>query len=188
MKNVIYPVLLILLVCCGSEEDEPMLSTTPPEVPEMVTHDLNNDGVDDLATEYAMGQWDGVGSSGFFFTGRFRPLNGGSILFDMNIDFGSSTTYHKKDDVITKDVNTPLEWISFPAHLVDIANTAEGTWPNEWTISNNKIQDFYYIGIKIQSAKGDRIGWLKFTINSKSGAIKIVDKELTFLDSIAISR
>jgi hypothetical protein len=115
-------------------------------------------------------------------------LNGSFILFDMNIDYGSSTTYHKKNDVIKKDVTEPLEWISFPNQLVDIASTAEGTWPNEWTISNNKIQDFYYVGIRVQAAGGEQVGWLKFTIDNKSGAIIIVDKELTTASSISITR
>jgi hypothetical protein len=185
MKTYYLIIISFLVVALGCEKDKD-LSKTPPETPQLVKYDLNDDSADDFTIEYRWFTWDGINSSGDGISGTIEPLNQNSILFKRK----GVTLFNQLNDTIKMEVTEPLYWETFQADLISISNSSENNylWPNEWKIQSNTTQSSYYLGVKLKENESFLIGWVKFRIEKSTGEIQIIDKKLTSDSYIVIDK
>ena len=150
-------------------------------------YDLNGDSEDDIAIEYRLFTWDGVGCSGDGYGGIVVPLNQNEILLNQN----EKPLFIRLNDIIYKDVTEPLYWEKdVPPYVVSISNSSLNNylWPNEWNIQSNYNQYTYYLGLIINKGDVQQLGWIKLSIDRFTGQILIVDKTFTTNGSIEVDR
>lgn len=162
----------------------------PPNIPESVNYDLNDDTIDDIMIVHRWYIWDGFNSSGDRISGEgisglIETLNGSSI-FEKWLE---CIFFLKQNDTIRLNLNEPFFWnnTNYPI-LVSIENSPENDylWPNEWEIICNMNLDSHYLGIKIENNNVQLIGWIQLTIDKATGAIQLLDRKFTTEEFIVV--
>ncbi len=179
----------IIYSCEKDDNSNENLSKNPPETPEAVSYDLDDDSVNDIKIEYRQFTWDGINSSGDGISGLIEPLNESSILQKQN----EYTLFNKLNDTIRINTTEPYYWEKYlDPDLVSISNSSvnDYLWPIEWKIQSNLNLDLdsYYLGIMINNSNSNLIGWIKITINKSTGDIQILDKKFTAEEFIVIGK
>ena len=174
---------VLLLYSCKKDDN---LSKTPPQIPQAVEYDFNDDAIHDFMIEYRWFTWDGINSSGDGISGIISPLHQNLILRKRN----EPAFFNQLHDTIQKDVEEPLYWENFQADLVSISNSSANNylWPNAWGVHTTDSQDQYYLGITIKENENFLIGWLKFNIDKSTGTIQITDKKLSSGNIVIIDK
>ncbi|MFB6344073.1 hypothetical protein ACE1ET_20310 [Saccharicrinis sp. FJH62] len=190
MKTKYIWIIFTTFIICSCEKDDNSnenLSKNPPETPEAVSYDLNDDSVNDIKIEYRWFTWDGINSSGDGISGLIEPLNESSILLKQN----EYTLFNKLNDTIRINTTEPYYWEKYLAPaFVSISNSSvnDYLWPSEWKIQSNLNLDSYYLGIVINNSNNNLIGWIKITINKSTGDVQILDKKFTTEEFIVIEK
>lgn len=186
MKSNFLWIILIALAFCSCEKDDNSnenLSKNPPQIPEAINYDLNDDSVDDIRIEYSWFTWDGINSSGDGISGEVKPLNDCSILFKHK----EYSLFIEFNDTIKANINEPYYWEKYLSRdLVSISNSSDNEylWPNEWIIQSGLSLDFYYLGLEINNL----IGWIKVEVDKSTGTIQVVDKKFTTAEFILVGK
>ncbi len=175
-----------ILFGCEDEESNDVFSKNPPETPEAVNYDLNDDSANDIKVDYRWFTWDGIKSSGDGIYGLIEPLNESSILLKRNV----YTLFNELNDTIRLSPNEPYYWEKYLLPVVSILNSSVDNylWPKAWKIQSNKTVDSYYLGIKMNKNNTPLVGWIQLKIDTSTGAIQILDKRFTTEDYIVIEK
>jgi hypothetical protein len=179
--------LVITLLSCEKDKQDEELSKNPPETPEAISYDLNNDAVNDIKVYYSSFTWDGFNCSGDGISGLIETLNDNAVLMQQN----EYRLFNQFKDTLRINAAGPYYWEEYiRLALVSITNSSVNgyLWPKEWSIQSKPIQDSYYLGIIIKENNTPLIGWLKLKLDQSSGSIKIVDKKFTSENFIVIDR
>lgn len=189
MKRAIFfsALLLIVIGCSKNEEqtEELQLSTEPPEIPQTVNFDINEDGLDDIRFQFGIDDVATNGTPGYY--GSVYPMNG-ALLMLLSRDDGAYALEPQLNDIIKKEEGTSITW--YPANwiIMFIDDTLEGLWPNTWTLGSSRKTNPYYLGIQVKEGETLSLGWLKLEIDMKTGKIELLDYELTSGDFLVINR
>lgn len=153
------------------------LSIVPPETPQPVSYDLDGDSMDDFQVDYSFYTWNGLSGSGDALFGSVKPLNGNMILFKEGVP---ALFVQANDSIRLTMEEDSLDWGGFPADVVSILTLKEAYyWPNEWIISSDQVQDFYFLAIKIKNEEDYSAGWIKLQINESDGKIRFAGWKIT---------
>lgn len=176
-----YCLLICVLVAffgCESNDD---INTEPPEIPDAVTLDLNNDGIDDI--RFTVGPDDvGVGYAGYVY-----PLN--EALIGLSTESENSWIFDNRlNNTIKKGETNFYTWYPSNLGFISIYNTSEGLWPDEWTIGGQKTSNPLYLGVQIKENDQILVGWLKLEIDKKTGVVDVIDQQFTSDNYIVIDR
>ncbi|HMR89001.1 MAG TPA: hypothetical protein PKD51_12645 [Saprospiraceae bacterium] len=164
-------IFLCAILCISSCQIE---ENPKPNVPKSLTIDVDKNGVDDFQIRY------------FDDAIIYSPTASEAILCDFEI-LGNNEILNKKEapflflkDIteIKKDVSDPFYWQKNNAQIASLENHYKNGWGSTWKIASNGVQDQYLIGIKLNNIAESKIGWIKITIDNKTGQAKIIDSEV----------
>ncbi len=180
IKLYICVLLPVFFLSCNKDED---VGSTPPELPEAVSFDLNQDGFDDV--EFRFSSDDVVTNGTFPLVGYVYPQNG-ALLMVSQISTNSWILDGETNDIIRKGESPDFSWYPSNLGFMHIDDNPQGLWPNEWNLSSQKSDNPYYLGIQVKENENFLIGWLKLNINKKTAEITIVGSKVSQADSIII--
>ena len=195
MKTYYFMIIFVAFCLFSCEKEDksnddlsinpPDLSKNPPETPDAMNFDLNDDSVDDIKIEYRWIAWDGINSSGYIISGTIEPLNKSSILLKRD----KNPLFNELNDTIRFNTNEPYYWEKYlHQSIVSISNSSvnDYLWPNEWRIHSNMTMDSYYLGIRINN-NSQLVGWIQIQIDKSTGAIQILNKKFICIKSTMFS-
>lgn len=185
MKKKQLWILLTIFIFCSCVKDD-KLSENPPEIPESVNYDLNDDSVDDIRIRYSLFTWFGTNINGEGISGGLETLNGSSVLSKR---YGY-TLFNKLNDTIRIEPSDPYYWgeDSYSLLVKNYNYTYGDLWPNEWEIMSDMILDNYYLGIKLKVCDSILLGWIRIKINKFTGGIHVLEKKFTTEEYIVIGK
>lgn len=178
---------LMLVISCSKDDDGvEVFSKEPPEIPQDLLFDLNDDGIDDVSFKYFPDDVITDGTVGYY--GYVNPLNGGSLLLLSKPNEGAYVLEIQEGDTIRKEESESFVWYPSSWGFIGIDDSPEGIWPNKWTLSSTKKSNPYYLGLQVKENDIFSLGWLKLEIDKKTGVIEIIDHELTNDNVLVIDR
>jgi len=163
-----YFLLLFYLVSCNNNWSE-----TPPEIPDTLTIDVDDDGQVDFVLEYFFGYifaTDGDEQ----ITGSFHPEGNNLVLHKTD----HQNLFLRDVSEISEIVEEPLFWNDkgWSEEIIAIQNNTEGLWPPEWELKSEDDHDTYFIGLKFASNNEIKVGWVELEFNVASGEAILVNK------------
>ncbi|MCG8329809.1 MAG: hypothetical protein MI974_19085 [Chitinophagales bacterium] len=173
VKTLLVVFAVLTLVSCQKDDDENQIQNQdPPPIPENIAVDMDNDGTDDYLIKYLHGI-------------IFSPTSSEAIFCEFEI-LGENEILGKEDEpylfldnlnVISENVESPLEWRTIDGHVAALYKPYEEGWPSSWEISSSDIKNSYFIGLKFKTPDSEiKIGWIELEINSDTGAVNIIEK------------
>ncbi len=182
IKNcIILTLALLIFTSC-----EKMGINQRVELPEEVSFDLNNDGEDDL--ELHVTGSIGCGIDYTFYT-HFLKLFPVRDLQFLVTEADEYPVPVESDQTISKNPDgSGIKWSAvnrfgyFLGSINEEDKDGKITKDKYWSLSDNADGDSIYVPFKID----DQIGWAKFSVNRKSGKVKLRDSRMTSSDSITI--
>jgi hypothetical protein len=152
-----------------------------PDIPKSDSIDIDNDSRFDYVIEYSSIATTDIPPSHQSITGEIRPLYDNQVLFRQS----DGHLFLQTNDTIRIENNTNSNWSDYSASLIGIKGDND-KWDDDWSIISDLGSD-YFIGIKV---KGDieKIGWILLKLNTNSGEISILDKELTDSNELIIKK
>jgi hypothetical protein len=180
-KNDMKLILIIPLVMLTFISCEKMDNSKMPSIPKKDSIDVDNDSQYDFEIDYMSLATTDIPPSYQSITGVLRPLNNNQVLKRNQVGY----LFLQINDTIKKENDTNLVWIDYAANLIGIRGDND-KWDKEWTNISDLHSD-YFLGIKL---KGDteQIGWILLNLNTKSGEISIIDKQLTQSNELIINK
>ena len=162
---------VLTLVSCQKDDDENQIQD-PPTIPENIAVDMDDDGTDDYLIKYLHGIiFSPTSTEGMFC--EFEILGENEILGKE----GEPYLFLDDPNVISENVESPLEWRKIDGHVASLYKPYEGGWPSSWEIASADIKNSYFIGLKFQTSNSEiKIGWIELEINSDTGAVNIIEK------------
>ena len=190
-------VYLIVLSLFGCEKDNTgtdskdidtriiKYSDVPPEIPEATDIDVDGDSKMDYKIDYWLYTLDGLNFTGDQISAGITPLNSNYILKHKN----KSSLFLGINDKIYEADSDSIYWSDIHADVASVgANTlTDYKWPNVWSIISEYKSDTYFLAIKMTVGEKTAIGWIELFINEDNGVVKVVDKHLSYKDSINIT-
>ncbi len=181
-KYCLFIYVLIVFYSCKNNDD---LATHPPDIPDAVTFDLNDDGFDDI--RFLVGPDDVLTDGTVGYAGYIYALNEALLLLPTENDT-SWVFDNQLNDTIKKVESKSYTWYPSNLGFISIDDSPEGIWPDEWTISGQKSSDPYYLGIQIMENNDFMVGWLKLEINKNTAEVNLIDQQFTAEEYIVIRK
>lgn len=129
-QHLIYCALIVIFGC-----EKEQLTKEPPEIPAAVKFDLNEDGVDDVL--FQIGADDVFTDGTLPYVGYVYPLNEALLMISSENEY--SWIFDKQiNDTIEKAETKSATWYPSNLGIINIDDTPEGLWPNEWNISGQR--------------------------------------------------
>ncbi len=172
-KFCLFICVLIFFYSCENNDD---LATNPPDIPNAVNFDLNDDGFNDI--RFLVGPDDVLTDGTVGYAGYVYPLNEALLLMSTSND-NSWIFDNQLNDTIKKAEGDSYTWYPSNLGFISTDDSPEGIWPDEWTISGQKKSNPYYLGIQIRENNDFMVGWLKLEINKKTAKVNLIDQQFT---------
>lgn len=172
----------LLMVAFGCEKNDG-LNMEPPEIPNAVKFDLNDDGFDDILFE--TGQDDVLTDGTAGFAGYVYPLNENLVMISTKSE-NSWIFDNQLNDTIRKGETNSYTWYPSNLGFISIDDSPQGVWPDEWTVSGEGASNPYYLGIQIKENDNFLVGWLKLEINKKTAEVSLIGHKVTSMEFIVI--
>lgn len=164
-------IFLCAILCISSCQIE---ENPKPNVPKSLTIDVDKNGVDDFQIRYFDDAIIYSPTASEAILCNFEILGNNEILNKTEAPF----LFLKDITEIKKDVSDPFYWQKNNAQIASLENHYKNGWGSTWKIASNGVQDQYLIGIKLNNIAESKIGWIKITIDNKTGQAKIIDSEV----------
>ncbi len=171
--------LFIILLFFSCEElpniiDEPLTSEFP-ETPELVSIDLDEDGVLDYEVIFHHLLIESTETDAGL-VGVFNTLGENETLVNDN----QSALFLRNLDEIQEAVQNPLAWENddFGLEIVYIQNNIEDLWPLKWEVRSDSEESSYFLGLKLIKDAENQLGWIEVTIDDSTGQVQVIDQGL----------
>jgi len=172
-----------LIISCekNNDSDEVNQTSTRPEIPDELIIDVNADNKTDFVISYSELVTADVPSSGGSIIGSINPIDDNQILYR----FPDGNLFLEMNDTIRKNDNTNSDWDNYKADIIYINRYNYTMWDTNWTILS-KLESDYYLGFKLNTEGSEEIGWMHLNLNSKTGEVTVMDKEISTLEELII--
>jgi len=170
--------LMVMISCERSSE----VDLDPPDFQmNEFTIDIDQDQNADFAVVYRHLATTDFPSSSQSHIGSIVPLNGNQVLYRANIGY----LFLEFGDVIRIGMNENGVWMDYSADVISIS-IRRGNVDPAWTIQSNRTSDFI-LGFKMTSEGIIKIGWMRLGLDRKTGAISVLDIDVSTSDELLIT-
>lgn len=181
-----------ILIFPGCEKNQipifkdPSIENTKPEIPLPEDFDINSDSVTDFVLKYSEWILDGVDTSYLGISGQIIPSKGNEVLKSENNHY----LFDKPGDTIKFTSNDKFMWV-YESHgsflgFIHTIRPEEGNWKGKWEFSEKTSSINNYLVFKINNTNPSLLGWMKITLDAKSGKISVEDYKTTIRDQIVV--
>jgi hypothetical protein len=172
-----------LLISCekNNDSDEVKQTSIRPKTPDEILIDINTDNKIDFVISYAELATTDVPSSGGSIIGTINPIDDNQILYR----FPDGNLFIEMNDTIRKNDNPNSVWGNTQADIISIDRYNFTIWETNWTI-NSKLESDYYLGFKLNTEGSEEIGWMHLNLNTKTGEVTLIDKEISTMEELII--
>lgn len=157
-----------------------------PKTPNDQEWDLDSDSVLDFKISYTRFGWENLDVHGEGIQGSIFPINENKVYAK---GIGLTLFLRPKDSVFLHPKGKH-NWSDFDNNtILCIANSSKHNflWQNEWDIQSKARFEYYYLALLIKNSEKRQVGYIKLSLNSKTGQIQIVDKKFTTKEFIIIT-
>ena len=172
-----------MLISCekNNDSDEVKQTSTKPEIPDEIIIDINTDNKTDFVISYSELATTDLPSSGGSIIGSINPIDDNQILYR----FPDGNLFLEMNDTIRKNDNTNSDWDNYQADIISINRYNYTIWDTNWT-TLSKLESDYYLGFKINAESSEEIGWMHLKLNSKTGEVSLIEKEISTMEELII--
>jgi len=183
--SVILLFFIIFLVGCKKENSKSEKEYFKLNQPVSIVYDLNKDSQNDFKVDYKWLITDNINLSSPSIIGYLEPLGENQILFKTD----EGNLFANLNDTICSDyseLGLPFSWYNFPADIVTYDNITKNS--GKWRILSRQSKEYYYLACKIYVDTQEQIGWIKLSIDSSTGIVKLIENNFTIGDYIVIGK
>lgn len=173
VSRILLAIALTLLLSCQGDDSPPAVTNdNPPENPEIIQIDLDDNGTIDFKISYGWVEIDGDGPSSSAITAVIHCMDKNELLHKRE----APNLFLRDLSNIQDDVESPLVWLNIGFEIVSIYNDLERNWPSIWEVASDENRSSYFIGMKLIDDSESRRGWMELEIDINTGQIEIVRK------------